>query len=243
MNKNIKKILLFSIFIIILIGISGVNAQEVSNDTIGSDLSDNVQVSTDTVYNTDLNSNINNNDNIEKITTKQKNIKTDDSSIDITNENYDQLGTYMNQYSTLNFVDDFDGKTIDITNGVTITSSPDYTFTNSHFTVNANGVTINNLNNKAKSNIKSDSKTIILNTSNFAEYVTNRQFNENVAEGDVIDIQGELIGSQYAITVNKAVNVTSTTNNAFLNFDDQSFVIIVKNLIIDNILIKPIFNK
>ena len=131
MNKNIKKILLFSIFIIILIGISGVNAQEVSNDTIGSDLSDNVQVSTDTVYNTDLNSNINNNDNIEKITTKQKNIKTDDSSIDITNENYDQLGTYMNQYSTLNFVDDFDGKTIDITNGVTITSSPDYTFTNS----------------------------------------------------------------------------------------------------------------
>ena len=209
MNKNIKKILLFSIFIIILIGISGVNAQEVSNDTISSDLSDNVQVSTDTVYNTDLNSNINNNDNIEKITTKQKNIKTDDSSIDITNENYDQLGTYMNQYSTLNFVDDFDGKTIDITNGVTITSSPDYTFTNSHFTVNANGVTINNLNIVNTDN--SDSSAIFVNAKN------NVNINNNH-----ITVTKTTSGTTYAIELNGTSNSVINSNTIVVNAYPQA---------------------
>jgi uncharacterized membrane protein YcgQ (UPF0703/DUF1980 family) len=109
-----------------LIGICGVSAQKVSNDTSSSDLSDNTQISTYDVDDNTLNSNVNN--NVEKITAKQKNIKTDEDSIDITNENYNQLGTYMNQYSTLNFADDFDGKTIEITNGVTVTSTSDYTF-------------------------------------------------------------------------------------------------------------------
>ena len=209
MNKNIKKILLFSIFIIILIGISGVNAQEVSNDTISSDLSDNVQVSTDTVYNTDLNSNINNNDNIEKITTKQKNIKTDDSSIDITNENYDQLGTYMNQYSTLNFVDDFDGKTIDITNGVTITSSPDYTFTNSHFIVNANGVTITNL--KIENTITDETPVIYI----------NKKSNVNITNND-ITLTKTNTGRTYAIEANSTSYAKIDSNNITVNAYPQS---------------------
>ncbi|RAP50280.1 MAG: hypothetical protein BZ133_05910, partial [Methanosphaera sp. SHI613] len=117
MKINLKNILLMSIFIFMLIGICGVSAQKVSNDTSSSDLSDNTQISTYDVDDNTLNSNVNN--NVEKITAKQKNIKTDEDSIDITNENYNQLGTYMNQYSTLNFADDFDGKTIEITNGVT----------------------------------------------------------------------------------------------------------------------------
>ena len=190
-----------------LIGICGVSAQKVSNDTSSSDLSDNTQISTYDVDDNTLNSNVNN--NVEKITAKQKNIKTDEDSIDITNENYNQLGTYMNQYSTLNFADDFDGKTIEITNGVTITSSPDYTFTNSHFIVNSNGVTINNLNIVNTDN--SDSSAIFVNAKN------NVNINNNH-----ITVTKTTSGTTYAIELNGTSNSVINSNTIVVNAYPQA---------------------
>ena len=190
-----------------LIGICGVNAQEVSNDTTSSDLYDNTQISTDSVDNNALNSNIDN--NVEKITAKQKNIKTDEDSIDITNENYNQLGTYMNQYSTLNFADDFDGKTIEITNGVTVTSTSDYTFTNSHFIVNANGVTINNLNIVNTDN--SDSSAIFVNGKN------NVNINNNH-----ITVTKTTTGPTFAIELNGTTNSVINSNTIVVNAYPQA---------------------
>ncbi|RAP53430.1 MAG: hypothetical protein BZ137_06745, partial [Methanosphaera sp. rholeuAM130] len=134
---NAKKTILFITCIIMLIGISAVNAQEVSDDATSLELTDNTPIYDNDIDDTVINTNdkTSTDNSLQTASAKEKNIKSD-SSIDITNSNYDQLSNYMNQYSTLNFADDFDGKTIDITNGVTITSSPGYTFTNSHFIVN-----------------------------------------------------------------------------------------------------------
>ena len=190
-----------------LIGICGVSAQEVSNDTSSSDLSDNTQISTYDVDDNTLNSDVNN--NVEKITAKQKNIKTDEDSIDITNENYDQLSTYMNQYSTLNFADDFDGKTIEITNGVTVTSTSDYTFTNSHFIVNANDVTINNLNIVNTDN--SDSSAIFVNGKN------NVNINNNH-----ITVTKTTTGPTFAIELNGTTNSVINSNTIVVNAYPQA---------------------
>ncbi len=81
-----------------------------------------------------------------------------------------------------------------------------------------------------------ESKTIILNSTNFNEYITDTMFNEKVNPGDTIDIQGFLDGN-FPITVNKAVNITSTTNNAYIGHDQRymnTYEDYILNFIINN---------
>ena len=71
--------------------------------------------------------------------------------------------------------------------------------------------------------IKTDSKTIVLDSTNFNNYVTDKQFNENVSDGDTIDIQGKLDGSKFSLDITKPVNIISS-NNAYINFHTGEFV-------------------
>ena len=73
-----------------------------------------------------------------------------------------------------------------------------------------------------KTNIKQDTtpKTIILNNTNYDEYITDTMFNDKVNSGDTIDIQGFLDGN-FPITVNKPLNITSTTNDAYITHDQR----------------------
>ncbi|WP_292473385.1 Ig-like domain-containing protein, partial [Methanosphaera sp.] len=70
--------------------------------------------------------------------------------------------------------------------------------------------------------VKTSSSPIFLNSENFNQYVTNGLLNDNVTEGDVIDIDGVLEGSKYAFSVNKPVNITSSKGNAYLIFNSSS---------------------
>ena len=78
---------------------------------------------------------------------------------------------------------------------------------NSHNIIqeNTQSVTSNPKNNK---NLKKESQTIILNSSNFDDYVTNRSFNEKVNPGDTIDIQGIFDGGHYSLNIDKPILIT-----------------------------------
>ena len=71
-----------------------------------------------------------------------------------------------------------------------------------------------NINSNKNKELKKEPKTIILNNQTFNTYVTNKTFNDNVSDGDIIDAQGLFYGQDYSLTINKAVNFTSTTNDA-----------------------------
>jgi len=71
--------------------------------------------------------------------------------------------------------------------------------------------------------LKKEPKTIILNNQTFNTYITNRTFNENVSDGDIIDAQGLFYGQNFSLTINKAVNFTSTTNDANFSTDKGHF--------------------
>ena len=72
---------------------------------------------------------------------------------------------------------------------------------------------------KENKTLKKESQTIILNSTTFDNYVTDQKFNEKVSNGDTIDIQGILYGTRFTLEVNKAVNITSSTNDAFITND------------------------
>lgn len=74
-----------------------------------------------------------------------------------------------------------------------------------------------NIKDNTKESVKSDSKNIILNSTNFDEYVTNGTFNEKVSDGDTIDIQGKLDSSRYDLTIDKPINLISSTNDSYIN--------------------------
>lgn len=73
----------------------------------------------------------------------------------------------------------------------------------------------NNL--KSNKNIKSSPQIITLNATTFDTYVTNGMFNDNVNEGDIIDVSGRLDGERFSLTVNKPVNITSLNNNSYIS--------------------------
>lgn len=75
---------------------------------------------------------------------------------------------------------------------------------------------------KNEKNIKQDSNMIILNSTTFDDYVTDKQLNENVKNGDTIDIQGLLDGYRFSIEINKPVNIISSTRDAFFTNDMNS---------------------
>lgn len=63
------------------------------------------------------------------------------------------------------------------------------------------------------------SKTIILNSSSFDEYVETGKFNERVSDGDTVDIQGKLDGNRFVLNVNKPVNIISSTGDAWIHYN------------------------
>ena len=62
-------------------------------------------------------------------------------------------------------------------------------------------------------------KTIIINSTTFDEYVDNTMLNDKVNNGDTLDFQGILYGTRFTLYVNKSVNITSTTNDAFVGWN------------------------
>ena len=83
-------------------------------------------------------------------------------------------------------------------------------------TINDNTNSQNNEN--ISKTIKQDTtpKTIILNSTTFDEYVTNRTFNDNVNPGDTIDIQGLLDGEHFNLDIYKPLNIISSTHDAYI---------------------------
>ena len=74
-------------------------------------------------------------------------------------------------------------------------------------------------------NVKSDeknTKTINIDSRNFDEYVTAGKFNEKVNNGDTVDIQGKLDSSKFSLTIDKPLNIISSTNNAYFDLNTTS---------------------
>ena len=59
---------------------------------------------------------------------------------------------------------------------------------------------------------------IILTPETFDTYITDGKFNDNVLEGAIIDVSGKFDNERYAFTVNKPVNIISSTGDAFFSF-------------------------
>ena len=68
-------------------------------------------------------------------------------------------------------------------------------------------------------NIKKDinSNYIQLTSNNFDEYVTDGKFNEKVSDGDTVDFQGKFDSGRFDLKIDKALNITSTTNDSYIN--------------------------
>lgn len=98
------------------------------------------------------------------------------------------------------------------------TDSEDNIPTNTESIVSENQVATQEPLVNTEKNIKTESKTIVLNSTNFNNYVTDKQFNENVSAGDTVDIQGKLDSANFALDISKPVNIISSTNDALLSF-------------------------
>lgn len=72
---------------------------------------------------------------------------------------------------------------------------------------------------KHTSNLKKDSRTIVLNSTSFDDYVSDGKFNDNITDGDTVDVQGLLDGTHFGLTVDKPVNIISSTNDAYIGAD------------------------
>ena len=75
---------------------------------------------------------------------------------------------------------------------------------------------------KNKKDLKSDSKTIVITADNFSNYVSDAKLNDNVNDGDTLDFQGIFYGARFALNINKAVNIISSTNDAFIWLDTEN---------------------
>ena len=67
---------------------------------------------------------------------------------------------------------------------------------------------------KEDGNLKT-SKRIVINNQTYYTYFTNQYLNDRVSDGDVLDFQGKFMGN-YSMYINKAVNITSTTKDAYI---------------------------
>ena len=67
-----------------------------------------------------------------------------------------------------------------------------------------------------------DPTPIVITSSNFSDYFDeNGVLKDTVPAGSVLDFQGEFLGEQYKLTINKKVTVTSTSNPV-AKFDSTS---------------------
>ena len=77
----------------------------------------------------------------------------------------------------------------------------------------------NTVNKDKTNNLKKDSKTVVINSTSFDDYVTDGKFNDNVNDGDTVDFQGLLDDTRFGLTVNKPVNIISSTSDAYIGAD------------------------
>ena len=78
------------------------------------------------------------------------------------------------------------------------------------------------MNIKNTDNNMESSKSIVLNSENFDEYVTQGKFNEKVSDGDTVDIQGKLDGTKFALEVDKPVNIISSNGEGYIDLNTSS---------------------
>ena len=67
----------------------------------------------------------------------------------------------------------------------------------------------------ANKNLKSSGSNIIITPETFDNFVTEGMFNDNIQSGDSILFDGKFDGERFSLTVNKAVNISSTPNSVF----------------------------
>ena len=78
---------------------------------------------------------------------------------------------------------------------------------------------------KASKNLKKDTQTHIVTNKTYTNYFTNGSLNDNVTSGDTLDLQGKFISSQsfnYTMTINKPVNIISTTHDSNISLNSTS---------------------
>ena len=78
---------------------------------------------------------------------------------------------------------------------------------------------------KASKNLKKDTQTHIVTNKTYTNYFTNGSLNDNVTSGDTLDLQGNFISSQsfnYTMTINKPVNIVSTTHDSNISLNSTS---------------------
>ena len=70
--------------------------------------------------------------------------------------------------------------------------------------------------------VKKDAQTITLTASNFDEYVTDGLLNDNVNAGDTLDFQGLFDNPRFKLTINKPVNIISSTHDVYYSLNTSS---------------------
>ena len=96
----------------------------------------------------------------------------------------------------------------------THTVTQDNNHTNNYNTTDTSEITSKDIQ-KQQKNIKK-AKTIIITNETFDTYFTDKYLNDNVSPGDTLDFQGNFLGEHYSMYINKAVNITSTTNDSYI---------------------------
>lgn len=70
--------------------------------------------------------------------------------------------------------------------------------------------------------VKKDAQSIIITASNFDEYVTDGLLNDKINAGDTLDFQGLFDHPRFKLTVNKPVNIISSTHDAYYSLNTSS---------------------
>ena len=74
---------------------------------------------------------------------------------------------------------------------------------------------------KNEKNIKK-ANTIVINNQTFNTYFTNKYLNDKVSSGDTLDFQGQFLGEQYSMIIDKPVNIISSTKDAYICLNTTS---------------------
>jgi hypothetical protein len=78
---------------------------------------------------------------------------------------------------------------------------------------------------KTSKNLKKDTQTHVVTNQTYTQFFTSGKLNDNVTRGDVLDLQGNFISSQsfnYTMTINKPVNIISTTHDSNISLNSTS---------------------
>ena len=62
-----------------------------------------------------------------------------------------------------------------------------------------------------KESVQNTPKTVIVDSTNYSTVFLNDSLSSTINDGDTIDVQGDIINTDLNITINKAINLTTTT--------------------------------